>query len=146
MKYEHRQFGLVITLSLAAALAFCTAMTFATGEWIITGSISAIISLVIFLFHALTVRVDSRQVTVLYGFGPLRFRWAVKGIQAVRRVRNRWWYGWGIKFTPHGWLFNVHGLDAVEIEFDTGKRIRIGTDEPDRLLHALERASGQASH
>jgi hypothetical protein len=37
-----------------------------------------------------------------------------------------------------GWLYNVAGLDAVEIETTEGDVIRIGTDEPDRLANALQ--------
>jgi hypothetical protein len=34
-------------------------------------------------------------------------------------------------------LFNVSGLDAVEVELVDGKRIRIGTDEPQALVAAI---------
>ncbi len=50
---------------------------------------------------------------------------------------NRWYYGWGIRLTPQGWLWNVAGLDAVELTFSNGKKFRIGTDEPGKLLEAL---------
>jgi hypothetical protein len=55
-------------------------------------------------------------------------------------VRNKWWYGWGIRLTPHGWLFNVGGLDAVELELASGRKFRIGTDEPQGLLNAIRTA------
>jgi len=58
-------------------------------------------------------------------------------VQNAAVVRNKWYYGWGIRLTPGGWLWNVSGLDAVELTFKNGKKFRIGTDEPDRLLQAL---------
>jgi len=56
-------------------------------------------------------------------------------------VHNHWYYGRGIKLTPHGWLFNVSGFDAVEIQLKNGRKYRIGTDEPDALLAAIESAA-----
>ena len=58
-------------------------------------------------------------------------------VRGVRQVRNKWWYGWGIRKIPKGWMYNVWGLDAVELEMESGKVFRIGTDEPDQLLGAL---------
>lgn len=39
-------------------------------------------------------------------------------------------------------LYNVAGLDAVEITLGSGERVRIGTDEPDLLLLAIQGARG----
>jgi len=55
-------------------------------------------------------------------------------------VRNRWWYGWGIRWTPRGWLYNVSGLAAVELTLTDGRRLRIGIDEPERLCEAIAQA------
>ena len=59
-------------------------------------------------------------------------------IRDAKAVKNRWYYGWGIRLSPHGWLFNVSGFDAVELEMANGVKYRIGTDEPDKLLAAIE--------
>ena len=67
---------------------------------------------------------------------PLRMRANKKEIEA-QPVTNKWYYGWGIKRTPHGWLFNVSGLQAVEITLRSAKKYRIGTDEPERLADAI---------
>jgi hypothetical protein len=65
----------------------------------------------------------------------------VQEIRDARAVRNRWFYGWGIRLTPHGWMFNVSGLDAVELDLPNGRRFRNGTDEPERLLAAIRQAT-----
>lgn len=36
-------------------------------------------------------------------------------------------------------MYNVAGYDAVELELRSGRVFRIGTDEPDALLAAIER-------
>ena len=56
---------------------------------------------------------------------------------AIAPVRNSWIHGWGIHRTPHGWLYNVSGWEAVEIALTSGKRFRLGTDEPQQLTQAL---------
>ena len=56
----------------------------------------------------------------------------------VEQGRNSWWYGWGIRLTPHGWMWNISGLDAVELTYRNGKKFRIGTDELEMLLGVLK--------
>ena len=63
----------------------------------------------------------------------------------ARRVRNSWWHGWGIRKVQRGWMYNIAGYDAVELELRSGKVFRIGTDEPGALLAAIEGVSGPAS-
>ena len=36
------------------------------------------------------------------------------------------------------WLWNVSGLQAVELVLNNGKRFRIGTDEPENLVNAIQ--------
>ena len=48
--------------------------------------------------------------------------------------------GWGIRKVVGGWMFNVAGLDAVELGLSKGGLFRIGTDEPDQLLEAITQA------
>ncbi|HEY2931845.1 MAG TPA: hypothetical protein VGK99_08850 [Acidobacteriota bacterium] len=60
-------------------------------------------------------------------------------VRDVRAVRTPLYYGWGIRLTPSGWLWNISGLGGVEIQFDGGHKFRIGSDEPDRLAEVLRR-------
>ena len=55
----------------------------------------------------------------------------------------RWWWGWGVRYYGQGWLYNVSGLDAVEIRLKSGKHIRIGTDEPEALVAEIRDHQGQ---
>jgi len=64
-------------------------------------------------------------------------------VTAVRQVRNHWYYGFGIRKVPNGWMYNVSGLDAVELHLTSGKVFRIGTDDVDQLFGVL---SIQISH
>jgi len=61
-------------------------------------------------------------------------------IASVKTVKNHWYYGWGIRLIPHGWLFNVSGFEAIEIVMKNGKVYRIGTDEAEKLMAAVIRS------
>jgi hypothetical protein len=94
------------------------------------------------IFGSLTVDVDADAVTVRFGFGLVGRRFKVEEIRAVKAVRNHWFFGWGIHRLPHGWLYNVSGLDAVELKLANGGVHRIGTDEPLALAAAIRQAAG----
>jgi len=55
-------------------------------------------------------------------------------------VRNRWWNGFGIRMRPGFRLYNVSGLDAVELRLKSHEVRRIGTDDPQGLAEALKSA------
>jgi hypothetical protein len=52
-------------------------------------------------------------------------------------VTNPWWYGWGIRLIPGGWMWNITGNQAVELKLKSGRLLRIGTDEPEALETAI---------
>ena len=89
------------------------------------------------VFGWLTVEVDDERVCCFFGMGWPRRRLPLDKIAGVEVVRNKWWYGFGIKLTPSGWMFNIQGLDAVQVELKSGKKFRIGTDEPEDLAEAI---------
>lgn len=91
------------------------------------------------LFSTLTVVVRDQVLHISFAPGLIRRRIPLERIRAVRVVRNPWYYGWGIRLTPSGWLWNVSGLRSVEVQFESGGRFRIGSDEPDALANALRR-------
>jgi hypothetical protein len=101
--------------------------------------ITVVVGCLLVLFSTLTVIVQDQALRVFFGPGVIRRRIPLGRIRDVRTVRTPWYYGWGIRLTPSGWLWNVSGLSGVEIQFDDGHRFRIGTDEPDELVEALRR-------
>ncbi len=93
-----------------------------------------------FLFDSLTVKVSRTYISLKFGIGIIRKRFAIVEVKNAAIVQNRWHDGWGIRLTPHGWLYNVSGLDAVEIQLKNGRKYRVGTDEPGELLSVIESA------
>jgi hypothetical protein len=139
-QYRHTQMG-YLTLTLAGAvLILCVALMLAVGfNWI--GFIVALsIGICMILFYSLTVEVGKDFLKINFGPGVIRKSFLLKDMEACQQVKNPWYYGWGIRWTPQGWLFNVSGLSAVEIRMKNGKKYRIGTDVPHELESIIRQA------
>ena len=144
--YKHRQVGTLILFALGSGVALTAMLLGLVPEsHVVIGLLLVILLLCMILFHSLTVEVTSGELGVSFGPGMIRKRFRAEDIHGVRVVRNPWYYGWGVRLTPHGWLFNVSGFDAVELELKNKRKFRIGTDDPQHLLEAIRRASGLAS-
>jgi hypothetical protein len=143
--YRHTQIGWMTLVSLGVSTLYLAVMTALLAPHVPVWQtplpyLIPVMAVLTVLFSSLTVTVGDDEMVVQFGPGPVRKRISLSGIEACRPVRNAWWYGWGIRLTPGGWLWNVSGLDAVELSLRDGGRFRIGTDEPERLCDAIERA------
>jgi len=138
--YRHTQIGSVqVWASVAAILIIALSVIFIGQYWF---SYAAIIFLAaaILLFGSLTVLVDGQVLQVRFGpFGIVKRVVPRADIRHVRVVTTPWYYGWGIRWTPDGTLYNMAGTGGVEIHLADGTRFRIGTDEPVALADALAR-------
>lgn len=141
-RYQHTQVGRITLAAVGVSMA-------AVALWSLRTTnpaplvILVVTAFVMALFSTLTVTVSGDAVDVAFGPGLIRRRIPLTRVRAARVVRNAWYYGWGIRMTPHGWLWNVSGLGGVELEFTDGTRFRIGSDEPEALAAALGRALGR---
>lgn len=138
MEYRHTQKGYLLAGSLAGMAAILAGISARTG-W---NTVNAFVVIVLFatamLFYSMTVLVTGSDLVIRFGPGIVRKRIPLSRIRDVKAVRNPWYYGWGIHLTPHGWLYNVAGLAAVEVDLASGRRFRIGTDDPQGLMQALK--------
>lgn len=136
-EYVHTQWGTVVIVSLGAALLLLTALGMLFGANPVTWAVVIILALVLLLFYSLTIRVSGAMLEISFGIGLIRKRIPLQNIVQAFPVRNHWYYGWGIHYTSHGWLFNVSGLDAVELVLTSGKHYRLGTDQSAALMEAI---------
>ena len=147
--YRHRQIGWVILGALGIALlmvALPTLILIPEAE-ILTFAILSILPAVIlgWMFSTLTVRVEDDRVEWWFGPGWWSYTIHPSKIETVHVTKTSGWEGWGIRYTSQGWLYNVSGFEAVGIEKADGSYVRVGSDEPDRLLQAINRARENAS-
>ena len=135
--YRHTQFG-TLTVSVLVAGVVILALVGCVVEWNpVAIGVFLILLVCVALFYSLTVEISDNHLEIRFGVGIIKKRLDIKDIEKAYPVRNRWYYGWGIRLTPHGWLYNVSGLDAVEIVMSYGTRYGIGTDQPNELVRVI---------
>lgn len=139
MTYKHTQTGWVtLAACVAVLILFELLPTPPAARQFVWPIIVLVILLIASLMATLTVEVDDSLVRIKFGVGLIRKSFRLEEIASAQPVRNRWWWGWGIRLYPGGWLYNVSGLDAVELVMKNGKRFRIGTDEPQALADFIQ--------
>ncbi len=145
MEYRHTQTALqsvLLTVGLVAALLILLMPSLdEAGLLIPIGTVSVVTAAITLVFSRLTVTVGDGEVVAAFGVGWPRHVERVDEIVSVEAVRNKWIYGWGMRRIPDGWMYNVWGLDAVEVVTASGRKFRIGTDDPEGLLGALTAAT-----
>ncbi len=153
-RYRHRQHGwamrkfLAVIIAIESFVFFGLALAIPEARAAMVWSfllLLVLITLVLWVFGSLEVSVDPSRVRLAFGPGWPRKEIPTGEIRVAAPVRNSWWWGFGIRLTPRGWMWNVSGLDAVEVELASGKAFRIGTDEPHPLCAAIRGAAGLES-
>jgi len=141
-QYKHTQTG-YLTIFVTIAVVFLFAFIWYQAQEPFVLIFMVAILLILSSFTSLTVTIDSRHVRVKFGWGIYSKSFNIADIESVKRVRNHWYYGWGIRLWlwPTTWIYNVSGFDAVEIRTKKGGIYRIGTDEPEKLHRALSAAA-----
>ena len=142
MEYDHTQYGYtgaLTTVFLVALMWGSFQSAFEESDWIglLIVSFAILMVALTFWFSKLTVTVVQGGITAAFGLGKPHRMIQLSDVTEVRQVRNSWVEGWGLRKITNGWMYNVWGLDAVELELASGSVFRIGTDEPDKLSTAI---------
>lgn len=142
--YKKTQFGKAIfgitLVFIALILMFYNELKKSdpSGEIAAISTVCAFVLLTL-LFYRLKVEVNSQEIIVSFGIGLIKKKIQINDIKSAEEVKNKFWYGWGIRYTPHGWLWNISGYEAVEISFkDSDKKFRIGCKDSTELKAAIE--------
>jgi hypothetical protein len=139
--YDHTQRGFLIIAAVMGAIILILGMMFLFGVVWVPVVVLCIMFFVLAICSTLTVTVGENTLRLRFGpVGLIKKSWPLTEIDMVTTVTNPWYYGWGIRWTPHGLLYNVSGYGAVEVRLISGKTFRIGTDEPEALKIAIEQS------
>ena len=144
-QYQHTQIGYLVIIALAIGMFFIACLMAVYGFNWVALAVLIILGVCLVLFATLTVVIEDDILEIRFGPGIIRKKFPLKDIESCQVVKNHWYYGWGIRLTPHGWLYNVSGSHAVEIKMKTGKKYQIGTDVPNDLEKAIGQSLGEAS-
>jgi len=141
--YGRRQIGWTIIVTVDLSIVGIIVLLAVTGFSWTPVIVAFFLGLTTFLFASLTVEVDEEFLTARFGPGLIRKTIPLRTIAAYQPVRNHWYFGWGIRKVPNGWMYNVSGLDAVELGLQDGSIFRVGTDDPQGLIEAIGRVLGR---
>lgn len=142
-RYEHTQTGYLLIAALGGGAALMAILMAIAGfKWVLL-VVLVVLLVCLALGPTLTGTVDENAVRLRFGPGLIRKTILLSDVQSCEEVKNPWWYGWGIRLIPSGYMFNVSGLRAVELRLKTGRIFRIGTDDPTGLATAIRQALGE---
>lgn len=98
----------------------------------------------LFYFSKLTTEVRSDG--IYYKFSPMHIEWQKVSFQEVESLEVkkyspfREYGGYGIRFSLKGKAYNVSGSMGVHLKLSNGKKILIGTQEPENFKIAINKA------
>jgi hypothetical protein len=122
--------ALLVTLSLSAS-------TLAAAPWLVV-ALFGLLALGLLTYATLTIDVDDDRIVARFGVGLIRRAIPVADIMRCEIVRTPVWWGWGLHWTPSGWLYNVSGRAAVRLELKGQRPLMIGSDDTERLKAAID--------
>jgi hypothetical protein len=132
--YQHTQSGTVILVSIAVGFLVFLMLATVVPMVIIAPALLLVLGL---LFRSLTIEISETDLLWYFGWGWPRRSVPLAEIASVEPIRISFRNGWGVHYTPRGWLYNVSGFDAVAIRLRNGKQFCLGTDEPEELAREL---------
>lgn len=94
------------------------------------------------MFSKLSTTVSDGKITLVfkYGFPKKEILFSEIKSAELQKVTN--WWGSGVKIMRHGSMWRAWGNTAIAIQKHDGRRIVIGSDNPDELLQAIRSGLG----
>jgi len=139
-----KQFGTVsVAILLPLFLFFIGLLIIKSGfksdpSVVILSFVAITFLICLLVFYQITITVDASSVSFKLGIGLFGKQYRISDIQSCKAVKNSAFVGIGIRMLPNGWLYNVSGLYAVELQFkNRSSVVRIGTDKPDEVAAAI---------
>jgi len=150
MQYKNSQtgwimIGLFSLISIQITVSFLRFGTNHLPLGVFIGLLALTIA-VILTFFRLTIKADEKCIHVIFGIGLMHIKICPETVSEVKVVKTPWYYGLGIRITPRGMLYNVHGSKAVQITYKDvrssdgkHKTVIIGTNDPEPLKDFIQK-------
>ena len=142
-EYRHTQFGalmFVVFLATGVLISVVALKIIAEGRLAMAILMTCIYLLGLTLFYSFTIEISEGKLKFWFGIGVIGKSYSLSEIQSAREVVNPWYYFWGVKSIPRGWLYAIAPGAAVEIILKNGKIICLGTNQSKRLKQAIDAA------
>jgi len=107
---------------------------FSETSGLIYVGLSVLMLVCLLTFYRIVIEVDENYITFKLGIGLFKKTYQINDLTSCSSVRCSFISGFGIRKIANGWLYNVSGLDAIELKFNDRKDIiRIGTNKSDEI-------------
>jgi len=136
--YRNSQMGYLIIAALVAGIILTLATTSLETIGLTHYMIVLVLIMVLVMFYKLNVVVDRGVIVCSFGQGLFSKTIRARDLADCQVITVPWYYGWGIRLTPKGWMYNIAGTQAVELSFKTGKKFIIGSNEAESLCEAIQ--------
>ena len=95
------------------------------------------------LFAAMALLTEIRKDALYVRFRPLHLSYRKIAYNDIIHYEVRTYSpigdygGWGIKWGPSGWVYNLYGNRGVELQLEKKRNLMIGSQQPEELASAL---------
>lgn len=145
-KYRHTQYGalmFIVFLMAGVLIAVVAVAIIAEGR-----TLAAVIMILGYLlglgmFYSSTIEISEEKLKFWFGIGIVRKTFVLSEIQSSKEVDIPWYYFWGVKSIPGGWLWSIAPGTGVEIVLKNGSLVLLGTNQPEKLKQAVDAARQQ---
>lgn len=106
----------------------------------VTGILEVFFLLVVLLMYKLNTTINSDEIRVTFGIGLIKKSMLLTeiDIDKLKKMVIPWYYGIGIRITPHGMLYNVKPGDALLIHSKkVTKTLLFGTDDASKIIKTI---------
>jgi len=154
--YEHKEkcgrFGKLfwfatITSPLVCVYFFLVTLRAEVIDELSTKVIIAIFLLFVILMNGVialvgsvfVIKVENNTLSLIFGNGILQKKIDIREIKAVKQFETKYQLGlFGKYICRDTKLYSIGNKNIVEIELQSGKKIQIGTDQPEELTQAIK--------
>ena len=147
-EYKHTQYGIwmfVVFLITGILIGMVAVAIITEGRMVSAIVMIGVYLFGISLFYSFTVQVAGGKIKFWFGIGLFRKTYALSEIKSTRQVKNPWYYFWGVKSIPGGWLYSIAPGEALKLVLKNGLIVHVGTDQPKMLRQAVNAAIKQAA-
>ncbi len=139
------QFGTNTVIGMLTMVIFSLIMLFVIGidnspmrGIFVVLAVSLLIGML--FFYKLTIYINETYISFKLGIGLFSKKYLIADLKSCKPVKNDALFGIGIHLIPNAMLYNVSGLQAIELTFKNQKtKVRIGTNEPEEIASIISK-------
>ena len=108
-------------------------------EFLSLSILSVVFLICLLLFYKLNISINESKIHLKYWIWLIQKSFLLNEIKSVKIVKNKWYYGWGIRvlFFPMIVIFNISWLDAIEIVMSNNNVFRIWSNDVEKLSEVV---------